>query len=179
VPVGNSAKRYAQAAFSLALEHGSIDQWAEGLSWASEAASDPDCKSLLQHAKVPLSNKVKAVNDVFQSTDPLLRNLLCILVARGLVAHISAIEHEFRALLDRHRGRVRVDVTSAVSLDDAESERISKFLKTFTKKDVVISATVDPSILGGLVVRIEDKLIDGSTRTQLNGLRRSITGSSL
>ena len=153
------------------------ERWADDLGRATEAVADPEFRSLLQHAKVPFSRKVRAINDVLPTIDPLVRNLLCILVARGLVDRVSKIEDEYRHLLDRHRGRVRVEVTSAVALDDAEEGRIARFMEAFTQKEVVLDMQVDPLLLGGLVFRVEDKLIDGSTRTQLNGLRRSMTGS--
>ena len=174
MPAGSAAKRYAQAAFQLALEHDNLDQWAEDLSNASSAVANDELRTFLQHAKVPYPRKVSVIAEALPSLNPMARNLLALLVARGLVNRTSQIEQEYRRLLDQHRGRIQVEVTSAVPLDDGERQRITRLLESLVEKEVVLATRVDPAILGGLVLQVEDKLIDGSTRAKLNALGRTM-----
>ena len=80
--------------------------------------------------------------------------------------HLGYIE-----LLDQHLGRQRVEVTSAVQLDDAEVDRITRFVAELVQREVVITTRVDESILGGVVIQLGDRLLDGSTQARLNHLR--------
>ena len=77
-------------------------------------------------------------------------------------------------LLDAHLGRQKVEVTSAVALDDEELQRITQFVADLTRKNVVVSTQVDDSILGGVIIQIGDQLLDGSTKSRLEALRQQI-----
>ena len=174
---GVAAKRYAQAAFQLAQEHDALDQWAQDFAQASSATSNDEYRAFLEHAKVPLERKQALIAEALPDVSPLMRNLMAVLVSRGLVKQISDIELEYLSLLDKHRERIRVEVTAAVTLDDGQQANITRLLQDLTQRAVVLSTRVDPSILGGLILRIEDRLIDGSTRARLNGLRRNMVGA--
>lgn len=167
MPDSASAKRYAQAVFDLALERERLDQWAEDLSSLCQAMENPDMFGFLEHAKVTMPQKVRTIEEALPDVDPLLRNLLCVLVDRGLTELVPEVEKDYRRLLDVHMGREQVQVSSAVPLEDSEQKSISDFLSGLIHKEVVMETRVDPSILGGLVIRVGDRLIDGSTRTRL------------
>ena len=169
-----SAKRYAQATFDIALQRDQLDQWAGDLRLAVEALQNEEFSALLDHAKVPLSRKVQTIGEALQEVDPMVQNLLSLLVSRGLVDLVPAVEEGYQELLDQHRGREQVDVSSAVPLEDSEREQIIQFLTRLINKDVVLDSRVDPSILGGLVIKVGDRLIDGSTRTRLQGLGKQL-----
>jgi F-type H+-transporting ATPase subunit delta len=81
--------------------------------------------------------------------------------------------------VDVHRGRQQVEVTSAVPLSDQELERITRFASNLINKEVVVSTQVDESILGGLVIQIGDQLMDGSTRSRLEELRKQIRSEAM
>ena len=167
MPDSASAKRYAQAIFDLALERERLDQWAEGLGALCKAMENPDMFGFLEHAKVTMPQKVRTIEEALPDVDPMLRNLLCVLVDRGLTELVPEVEKGYRRLLDAHMGREQVQVSSAVPLEDSEQKNISDFLSGLIHKEVVMETRVDPSILGGLVIRVGDRLIDGSTRTRL------------
>ena len=169
-----SAKRYAQALFDIGLERGQLDAWADELHSIREALQAQELRAFLEHAKVPLSRKVRIIEEALSQTDPLLRNLLSLLVSRGLVDLMGEIETGYGRLSDQHKGREHVEVYSVVPLEDTERERISKFLTDLIEKEVLLDSRVDPSILGGLVIRVGDKLIDGSTRTRLVELGKQL-----
>ena len=169
-----SAKRYAQAVFELGLERDRLDQWAAELELVEGVLQDDEFKALLKHAGVPAADKVKAVDSVLGQTEPAIRNVVNLLVARGLVDVIADLRAAYVELLDQHLGRQRVQVTSAVPLEQEELDRISRFMSSLVRKEVVLSADVDESILGGMVVQIGDRLLDGSTASRLRSLRNRI-----
>lgn len=169
-----SAKRYAQAVFELGLKRDRLDQWATELELVEGVLQDDDFKAFLKHAKVPAGDKVKAVDSVLAQTEPAIRSVVNLLVARGLVDVIGDLRAAYVALLDQHLGRQRVQVTTAVPLEPDELERISGFLSSLVRKELVVSADVDESIVGGMVIQIGDRLLDGSTASRLRALRNSM-----
>ena len=166
-----SGKRYAQAIFGIALEQDQLDQWETDLEFVAGVLQDDDFKALLKHADVPIGDKLKSVDAVMQEIHPLVRNMVSLLVTKGLVDVLPGLGAAYSALLDKHRGRQRVQVTSAVPLEQPELERITRFVADLVQKEVVVSTEVDDSILGGVVIQIGDQLLDGSTRSRLNDLR--------
>jgi len=169
-----SARLYAQAVFQIAQERDQLDNWAEDLGLMSQALQNEEFSDFLEHAKVPPESKARAIAEVLQGTDPLVQNFLSLLVSRGLAELGRQVEQEYQKLLDGLRGREHVEVYSAVPLDPQEGERIASFLRDLVQKEVVLDTQLDPSILGGLVFRVGDKLLDGSTRTRLQELRKQM-----
>ena len=169
-----SAKRYAQAIFDLARENGQVERWGDDMRQVVETLQNQELRAFLEHAKVPLHSKVSTIHEIFQGAEPLVRNLTSLLVSRGLVDLVSEVEVFYRRLLNDLMSREQAEVRSAVPLGDPEKERISSFLTALINKDVVLESRVDPSILGGLVIKVGDKLIDGSTRTRLDDLGKRL-----
>jgi F-type H+-transporting ATPase subunit delta len=166
-----SGKRYAQAVFELAQEGGHLDVWSADLEAVDGAVGDDGFKAFLKHADVPAEVKFKAIGEVLPEVHPLIRNLVDLLVANGLVDLVHEVRETYGVLLDEHLGRQRVQVISAISLDPQELEQITQFVSNLTGKEVVVSTQVDESILGGVVIQIGDQLLDGSTRSRLDALR--------
>lgn len=180
------AKRYAQAIYEMAMAseprevEKTLDAWARDLRRISTALDDAEFRVFLKHAKVPFDNKVEAVRRVLgRRVNPMARNMLCVMVSQGLSDMASQVESEFRGLLDARRGVERVTVYSAIKLRRRERNRISRFVAEMTSKKVELEAHVDPAIIGGLVLRIGDKLLDGSTRTKLEGLREELEAAPI
>ena len=171
MPRRGSGKRYAQAIFELALEQDQLDQWDGDLEFIESVLQDVEFKALLKHADVSVANKIKAIDSVMGDIHPLVRNLVSLLVTRGMVDAVSDLRAAYTELLDKHLGRQRVQVTSAVPLEQRELDRITQFVTNLVRKEVVVSTDVDDSILGGVVIQIGDQLLDGSTRSQLDALR--------
>ncbi|PKB73249.1 MAG: ATP synthase F1 subunit delta [SAR202 cluster bacterium Io17-Chloro-G7] len=169
-----SGKRYSQAIFELAQEHDQLDQWEGDLDFVHGVLQDEEFRALLGHADVSIENKMKAIEAVMDQIHPLVRNMVKLLVSKGLVLVARDLKDGYLELLDEHRGRQRVEVISAVPLQPGELERITKFVSDLVKKEVVVSSQVDESILGGLVIQIGDRLLDGSTRSRLDSLRNQM-----
>lgn len=169
-----SGKRYAQAIFDLAKENDQVEPWGEDLAVVAEAFSDADFSALLKHPDMSAVDKLAATATVLAGVNPLVRNLVDLLVAKNSVAAIPGVYTGYLELLDSHLGRQRVEITTAVTLEDAESERITNFVKDLVKREVVLTTKVDESILGGLVIQIGDRLLDGSTKARLESLRNTL-----
>ena len=174
MPKSTSGKRYAQAIFDLAVERDLVDEWAGDLSAISEAVQEEELRAFLQHAKVPLYNKLQVISQAFSTADPIVQNLVSLLISRGLADQIGQVEGWYLRLLNQRRGREDVEVWSAVDLDDAEKDRVKDFLEGLLRKEVELHTEVDPEILGGLVMRVGDKLIDGSAKARLERMGRQL-----
>ena len=174
MPSRVSGKRYSQAIFEVALEQDQLDQWESDLEFVDSVLQDDEFKALLKHAEVPIGDKLKAVDAVMLDIHPLVRNMVSLLVTKGLVDVVQSLRAGYTNLLDQYRGRQRVQVTSAVPLEPQALERITQFVANLVQKDVLVSTDVDDSILGGVVIQIGDQLLDGSTRSRLNDLRNQM-----
>ena len=170
-----SGRRYGQAIFELAQDQGEAGQWGQDVDLVAEAFSDPDFNALLKHAGVSAEDKRSAVDTVLGGVNPMVRNMVNLLVARGLVDAIPEACEEFSKLLDRQQGRQRVEVTTAVALEPSEIERVTNFISGLIGREVVVTARVDEEILGGLVIQVGDRLLDGSARARLDGLRERLS----
>ena len=174
MPQKVSGKRYGQAIFELAQESGAIEQWGQDVALVAQAFEDAEFGALLKHAGVSAEDKRRATEAVLADVQPLVRNMVDLLVARGLVDAIPEACSEFIELQDQMEGRQRVEVTTAVPLETAEVERITEFVAGLIGRDVVVTPRVDEEILGGLVIQIGDRLLDGSARARLDGLRERL-----
>ncbi|MBI2856433.1 MAG: ATP synthase F1 subunit delta [Chloroflexi bacterium] len=179
MPRRPSAKRFAQAIFQLALERDEIEQWRSDLKAIDEALQEREFAFFLSMPKVRLAQKMGVIQEAFPSVNPLARNLLGLLTSRGRVDMVPFIQEEYGVLLDRHRGMERAQVVSAVALEEVQRERLVQHLQELVGKEIVLSAAVDPAIIGGLVARVGDRVIDGSTRTRLQLLRKSLVEAAL
>ena len=169
-----SEQRYAQAIFHLALENNQVEQWGEDLALVTETFQDADFAALMKHADMSAADKLAATATVLAGVNAMVRNLVDLLVSKNSVDAIAGVHSGYTELLDSHLGRQRVEITTAVPLEVAETERINVFVAGLVRRDVVLTTKVDESILGGLVIQIGDRLLDGSTKARLDGLRNRL-----
>ena len=174
MPKKVSGKRYGQAIFELAREQGAVEQWGQDVALVAQAFEDAEFGALLKHAGVSADAKRRATEAVLADVQPLVRNMVDLLVARGLVDAIPEACSEYIEMQDQMEGRQRVEVTTAVRLESAEVERITEFVANLIGREVVVTPRVDEEILGGLVIQIGDRLLDGSARARLDGLRERL-----
>ncbi|HVR91488.1 MAG TPA: F0F1 ATP synthase subunit delta [Novosphingobium sp.] len=171
--------RYASALFELANETtvvAAVESDLERLG-AAVAGSD-DLAALIRNPEVGRDAAAKALDGIANllGLSQLTRNFLGVLAQNRRLAVLPAIVHAFAAIAAAARGEVTADVTSAHPLDDAQLAALAAKLKAREGKDVKIKASVDPDILGGLVVRIGSQQIDSSIRTRLNTLAHAMKG---
>ena len=170
-----SARRYAQAVFQIALERDGLDIWAEDLRVLATGLENRELAELLDAPQVPVATKVQMITEVLgDSVDDLARNLLAVLAGRSLAHLLPSVADEFSRLVDEHNGIARGEVVSAVPLTEAESERVNQVLSGIVGKPLRLTVSVDSGILGGVVARVGDRVIDGSVRTTLREMRREL-----
>ena len=168
------ARRYARALFNAAVRAQSIDAVSEALQQLlSLLHEQPPLRHLLLNPLIPRERKEQMVQEtVGRSTHPLLASLLSVLVAKRRERLLPEVAGEFARLRDEHLGIVRVQATTAYPLDVRQEQALIRSLERRTQKTVVLDTRVDPSLIGGIVVRIGDTIIDGSVRGHLLRLRQ-------
>jgi len=169
-----AAKRYAEAAYQLARERGTVEAWSTALDLMVAAFADPQMAAAMDSARLPAAAKLGLVERALEGIDPFALNLASLLVAKGRTALIPQIAEAFQERVDEELGVAHALAMTVVPLSDAEKEAISAKLEEITGKRIVLETQVDESIVGGLVVRIGDRLIDGSTKSQLLALKKQL-----
>lgn len=169
-----TARRYAEAAFEVARRDNDVQGWLRDLQMAAETVKQPDIAEFFRDPKVSREEKVETVGNTFQSMPPHVVNLVRILAARDRIHLLPAILQEFTALDREAKGILEARVTVARPIDQREQDEVRRRLEQLTGKSVELRTDVDPSILGGIVVRMGDRLIDASVAGRLQRLRQEI-----
>jgi len=171
------ARRYSQAVFEIAQEKGELDGWQSDLGKIAKLGEDAALIALLETPKLPFNQKAKLLAERLGDINHLALNLVYLLVAKGRLNLAGEIADEYRRLLDTYRGIEPAEVITAVLLDDEAKLRLAERLSTMIGKKVVIKPEVDSSLIGGMVVRVGGKLLDGSTRSRLEALKKELGGT--
>ena len=175
MPRRASARRYAQAVFQIALEQDRLDQWSDDLDTLCRAVEEEVFLAFLDSPQVTTDRKAEAVQQVLgDAVDPLARNLLSLMASRGIAHLLPQVRDQYRRLVDEHRGVARVHLVTAVPLTEEERRKAVDTLRALAGGEIRLSTEVDPSILGGLVVQVGDRVIDGSVRTRLQEMRKEL-----
>ena len=175
---GVSARRYAEAVFELAAEAGALDLWSRDLRTIADFATEADVARVLDSGKVPQGEKVRLMAAGVQThVSPLAWNLVKLLASRNKLQLTRGIQTAFQELADARNGIAHATVTTAVALADDEKQAIATRLSSMTGKRVNVTSVVDEGIIGGVIARIGDQLIDGSTRTRLVALKRRLAAA--
>ncbi len=165
------ARRYAQAAFDIASEQNALDGWKQDLDLAGSIFANPKLAHDFGDPKVSEQDKHKVVEqNLTGKINPLALNLVYLLVQRGRANVVSKVAEEFTHLYNRARNIAVADVTTAVALNDEALRKVTATLTRITGKQVQVRSHVDPRIIGGLVARVGDELIDASIATRLHEL---------
>jgi F-type H+-transporting ATPase subunit delta len=172
-----AAKRYARAAFEVALEENALTPWSEALARIAHFVSDGDAARALEHTKVPLATKHQLIDAGLGDLPKTAQNLAHILVNKGRTALGSEIAREFSRLVEEHEGIARARAVTAVELTDADRQALTRRLSESMGRQVMLETSVDPAILGGVIVQVGDRLLDGSTKAKLEALRGSLVGA--
>lgn len=171
--------RYALALFELARERDQLDSVAQSLSAIGTViAQVSDFRNLIASPVVSREAASRAVAAVAKSVgaDALTTKFLGVMAQSRRLPQLPAAIRAFGALLSQHKGESRAEVTSAHPLAKNQVTALQKGLKTRVGRDVAVDLKVDPSILGGLVVKIGSQMIDSSIRTRLNMLAQAMKG---
>lgn len=171
--------RYAMALFQLARDANQLDAVSQSLGNVKAAlAESGDFRLLTISPVVTRDAAVKAVAAAAQALklDALTAKFLGVLASNRRLDQIGAAIRAFDALAAAHRGEITAQVTSALPLDQDQVDALKAKLKGEFERDVALDLSVDPEILGGLVVKVGSRQIDGSIRTKLNTLANAMKG---
>ena len=176
---GSIGKRYAQAVFALADTAQQQEGWLESLATLEDVFADPAVSLYFGEPRIPMDKKATAVFEISKGLDPVIQKFLGVLVQKQATSILPRIVSEYRGLLDQSLGRIGASASSASPVSVDQKSRLEKTLSTIFGKTVIVNVREDPEIIGGLVVRVGDQIIDGSVRTRIGGLRQRLDRGTL
>ena len=171
--------RYATALFELARDSKALPKVEASLATVQQALDESaDFKALTTSPLIARGPAAKAVAATASALklDATTTNFLGVLAQNRRLGQLPAIIRAFRQLAAAHRGETTAEVTSAHPLDAAQVDALKAQLRTRLGRDVNVDLSVDPSLLGGLVVKIGSQMIDSSIKTRLNSLAHAMKG---
>jgi F-type H+-transporting ATPase subunit delta len=163
----------------MALEKKDINRWQSDLRKASSLMKDSALFSLIANPTAEVDQKSKTLSQRLGDVNPMVIKLLLLLAAKSRLALIDDIAEEYQALVDNYRGiegTEVAEVTTAIPLDDDYQLKVAERITEIIGKPVLLKPKVDPGIIGGIIIRVGDKLIDGSLRSKLAALRKDLGG---
>jgi F-type H+-transporting ATPase subunit delta len=176
----SAARRYAEAAFEVGTRDGTLETWRAELDAGAARLGGEEVMHVLANPAIPIEQRANALTGLLADTASApVQNLIQLLLRRGRIEQLPRVAAEFRRLDDRRQGITHATATSATALTPDEVRALSARLEQSTGGRVALDVQVDPSLLGGLVVRVGDRLIDGSVRGRLERLRNQLISGAL
>jgi F-type H+-transporting ATPase subunit delta len=166
-----AAKRYAQAVFELAKESERLDQWEANLARFAELMTDERAAGYFANPNVTTADKQALLDRVLADAQPEVRNLAGLLLQRQRLGIVPDLFRLYTEAVLNERGIAIADVTTAEPLGEAEQALVRAQLSRVVGKEVQLRLRTDPEIIGGIVAKVGDQLIDGSVVNQLRRLR--------
>jgi F-type H+-transporting ATPase subunit delta len=173
------ARRYAKAIFAVGQEQGKYEEYNDVLTGVSGLFdSNPEVVDALTNPLYPLDVREKVMVGMIGSmgVDSVMSNFLNLLVEKKRAEILPEIAEEYKIMVDEEKNISHGNVISAIELSDELQQRVQATLEKLTGKKVELTTSVDPSIIGGIVAKVGDLVLDGSIKTQLAGLKDSIKG---
>ncbi len=169
------ARPYAEAVFAVAKEDGTLDQWSEMLDFVASLMQDGTMQRLVNEPAQVNSQISELIIGI--GGDKLTQeeqNLVRLLAENGRLQIASEIARRYESLKNRERGVLDVDVTTAFPLDEAQQQSIAAVLKSKLGRDIRITSSEEPALIGGVVIRAGDLVIDSSVQGQLTKLANEL-----
>jgi F-type H+-transporting ATPase subunit delta len=172
---GAIGRRYAEAIFEIARENNTIDRTLEDVQGIASLFSKRTLAYLLNEPKVPAQRKEKAIRQALASRVlPTSLNLALLVVQRQLVDAMPNIARELAQMVLDYKNQAVAEVTTAAPLDEQQLNRVKQALERNTGKTILMQTKVQPEILGGVIARVGDQVIDGSIRHRLAVLKQQL-----
>jgi len=175
--VSGVSGRYATALFELARDEKSVDAVKADLDRFDALLNESaDLKRLVRSPVFTAEAQLKALTAVLDKAgiSGIAANFLKVLAKNRRLFAVSDVIRALRALVARFKGEATADVTVAETLNDRNLDALKTALKSVTGKDVMLNVNVDPSIIGGLVVKLGSRMVDSSLRTKLNSIKHAM-----
>ena len=173
------ADRYANALFELAIERGVLDAIERDLAQIHTLLDDSeDLRRVVRSLTLSRTEQGKALDAVLERLEAsrYVRNFVALLARNRRVFLLDAMIKAFQAKLAEHRGEVSAEVTSATPLKPNHLQAVREALRTIVGRDVALETHVDPSLIGGLTVRVGSRMLDNSIKTKLQNLELAMKG---
>jgi F-type H+-transporting ATPase subunit delta len=170
-----AARRYAEAAFQVARESDGLDRWQADLAVLDETLAVPELRALIEHPAVAFADKERVLRRAVAGVEAEPLNLVLLMIRRGRPGAIPAMRRHFEELVRRERGIAKAEIRSALPLDKEDRGELERTLASLAGREVELTELVDPSLIGGISVRIGDRLYDASIRSRLERLRARLT----
>ena len=176
-----AARRYAQAYMETAIERGILEDVKQDMNLIGELLNGSrELRAFLKSPIVKQEQKKAALDEIFSTdTHDLTVKLLALLIEKNRESLLEKITGHFLELYNIHHGIIVVNVTSAFELDDKQIATLKSQLESSTGKNVQMNRTVDSELIGGMMVRIDDTVIDGSVKFKLNQLKEQFSLASV
>jgi F-type H+-transporting ATPase subunit delta len=172
---GAIARRYAQAIFEIGRKQNTLDRTLEDVREIARLFAHRKLAYLLREPKIPAQRKETAIRQALASKVlPTSLNLALLVVQRGLVDLMQNIARELEQLVLDDKNQAVAQVTTATKLDEAQLALVKKALERRTGKTILMQTKVEPDILGGVIARVGDQIIDGSIRYRLTALQQQL-----
>lgn len=171
------ARRYAKALLTLGQEDGKYKEYGEGISgFAHLLQREPELRDALLNPVFSREDRRKLLLRMIEllQMPPLVANLLQLMFDKLRLNALDGVAQSYQQLVDGAENVSRAKVKAAIPLEDATRKRLQQTMEKLTGTTVVMEVEEDPSIIGGIVARVGDLVLDGSVRTQLNSLRESL-----
>lgn len=176
----SGARRYAEAAFGVAMRDGTLDSWRAELDLAGGIVGDERSLEVLANPAIPADRRATVLSELLgKRVSQPVQNLIQLMLRRGRIEDLPRVAAEFRRLDDDRQGIIHATATSALELTPDEVRALTAKLEQSTGGRIALDVHVDPSLLGGLIVRVGDSLIDGSVQGRLERLRTQLVSGAL
>lgn len=162
------ARRYVSALFDIAREKAFTDEAAAALEKISDTlAENAEFQRIIYHQLIPAREKQKVMEAVFPDFNPVLKNFINLVLAKGRERALPEMAVQFRRLVDRENRVLPAELRSAVPLPDDLTAVLKERLSSVTGRNIRLETQVDPGILGGVIIRLGDRVLDASLKKKL------------
>jgi F-type H+-transporting ATPase subunit delta len=166
---------YARALFEAAREDDKLERVAGDLSALAQALEEvPELLAFLRNPEVEPAGKAEVLDEITAGADELVRNFVRVVAAKGRAGELGVMNEELEALVAREQNRLALELTTAYDLSDEEAASIVAAIEKASGRKVEATRTVDPELIGGIVLKVGSFLADGSVRGRLERLRREL-----
>ena len=170
------AKTYSDALFEVGVENNSLEALLEEFSFIEKTFIEyPDFLELFRTPRISIDERKETIQSIYGGKiSPEMMNFLKIILDKRRASEIFDIKNEFQVAVHRHNNILEATVISAVAISEEQSEKIKKSLKVVTGNEILIKNKVDETLIGGVVIYIGDKVIDGSVKKKLSDLKEEL-----
>jgi len=168
-------RMYARALYEAAREKDRVEVVRDQLGELTAAMeTTPELEAFLANPQLDPGAKADVLEEVTTGGDPVVRNFVRLVASKGRAGQLRTIAEEFQALVDREQGRLSVELTTAYALDEDEATAIVSKIEAASGRTVDATRSVDPDLIGGMILQAGTLRVDASVRGRLDRLRREL-----